>query len=177
MGTPKPPERVTLIVGMISGKSGMFDSSEAELVRLFGPIDLRSPDFDFDCTDYYELDMGSGLKRRFISFQKKIDPGRLAGIKLKTNDLEKASASRNSSVKRPINLDPGYVSRSKLVLASTKNYWHRIYLDYGVYAEVTLVYRDKKLTPLETTYPDYRSEEYLDFFTLVHRRHAETLTS
>ena len=156
---------------MLSSKTGLFDLAESELERLYRPVDLRSSILDFDYTDYYEPEMGPDLKRKFISFQKKIDPGKLAGIKLQTIELEKIFSKKEPFVPRPVNLDPGYISRSKLVLASTKNYSHRIYLSDGIYAEITLIFRKKQFIPLEMTFPDYRSEAYIDFFTRVRERH------
>ena len=66
---------------------------------------------------------------------------------------------------RPLNLDPGYITPAKLVLASTKDHAHRIYLRDGIYAEVTLSFRGRKWQPLEWTYPDYRRDDYQRFFT------------
>jgi len=171
MSMPKSPEPVTQIIGMLSGKSELFDLVESELKRLYGPVDLRSLIIDFDYTDYYKPEMGPNLKRKFLSFCEKIDPGKLARIKTQTIELEKIFSKKEKFVPRPINLDPGYISRSKLVLASTKNYSHRIYLSDGIYAEITLVFRKKQFIPLEMTFPDYRSKAYLDFFTRVRERH------
>ncbi len=172
MTIARPPEPATLVVGMLSGDVTVLDAAEAELAAAYGPIDLRSPDIDFDFTDYYEPQMGKGLRRRFVSFARKIDPADLAAIKRRTNDIEAAFARRSAGVPRPLNLDPGYVCASKLVLASTKDHAHRIYLRDGIYAEITLSFRGKSFVPLETTYPDYRSAAYLEFFTRVRQRHV-----
>jgi len=171
MTVPTAPEPVTLIVGMLSARPELLDEAEALLVRLCGPIGLRSADFEFSYTDYYEKEMGPGLKRRFVSFADKIDPGRLAEIKTQTNELEHEFARRHPFATRPINLDPGYVCGSKLVLASAKDRAQRIYLGQGIYAEITLDFRKHRFVPVETTYPDYKSAEYLEFFTRVRERH------
>ena len=174
--------------------------------KKFGPIELRSPILPFNYTDYYEKEMGKDVKRQFLSFQKLIDPGALADIKLFTNKLEEScrdkarpkacpERSRRDGVLptkgglsgfstlalskeaspgrlldarrcyRPINLDPGYLASSKLVLASTKDYSHRTYLKKGIYAEVPLKYAKGAFEPLPWTFPDYRSKGYIDFFT------------
>ena len=64
-----------------------------------------------------------------------------------------------------MNLDPGYITPAKLVLASTKDHAHRLYLADGIYAEVTLAFRGKQWQPLEWTYPDYRRADFQEFFT------------
>lgn len=156
---------------MLSAKPGIFEEVEQELTKLYGPVDLQSSSIDFNYTDYYESEMGPNLKRKFLSFKHKIDPGKLAGIKLQTQKLEETFAHREDFVSRPVNLDPGYICGSKLVLGSTKDYAHRIYLNHGIYAEITLLYHKKKFIPIQTTYPDYHSEEYIEFFTKVRERH------
>jgi len=171
MTKPTAPEPVTLIVGMLSARPVLFDAAEAELATLYGPVALRSALLDFDWTDYYESEMGPHLKRRFLGFVEKIDPGRLAEIKIETNELEDAFAREHTFAPRPVNLDPGYVCGSKLVLASAKDRAQRLYLGLGIYAEITLDFRKGRFQPVETTYPDYRSPEYIDFFTKVRARH------
>ena len=112
--------------------------------------------------------MGRGLFRVFLSFEKLIDPAGLVDAKLITNMIEDRLAdSTQSPRKRPVNIDPGYITAAKLVLASTKDYSHRIYLDKGIYAEITLSYRNKQFMPCDWTYPDYRTGEYIDIFTKI----------
>ena len=171
MATPEPPKPVTLIVGMLSSEPELFGAAETELAALYGPVDLRSPAIGFDFTDYYLPEMGPGLERKFLSFAEQIDPGELAAIKIKTNELERQFARAHTAVQRPINLDPGYICGSKLVLASAKDRAQRLYLGHGVYAEITLYYRKRRFEPVETTYPDYRSPQYIEFFTRVRERH------
>lgn len=173
MTTPRPPEPVTLIVGMLAGKRAIFGAAEERLAELYGPVDLRSSVIDFDFTDYYEPQMGRGLRRMFLSFARKIDPGEIAAIKIETNRLERELAPLDTSVGRPINLDPGYVCGSKLVLASAKDRSQRIYLSRGIYVEITLEFRKGRFSPVETTYRDYASEPYIEFFTRVRERHLE----
>ncbi len=171
MATPKPPEPVTLIIGMLSSDLELLAAAEAKLASLYGRVDLRSPTIDFNFTDYYEPEMGPHLKRRLISFADRINPGELAAIKVRTNELEQEFAQAERPVPRPVNLDPGYICGSKLVLASAKDRAQRIYLGQGIYAEITLDYRKGRFVPVETTYPDYRSREYIEFFAEVRRRH------
>ena len=176
MAQPRSPLPAKLVVGMISGFDDAFRLAEAELPTQFGGIDLRSPEFPFDLTDYYEEQMGANLKRRFLSFAGLIDPDRLAEIKLQTNALErKLGAEHNWTVIRPINIDPGYVTSSKLVLATTKDYSHRIYIGRGIYAEVTLSFVSGHFEPSPWTYPDYRTDQYLSWFGEVRAAYSRAL--
>jgi len=178
MGKIHEPLPVKLLMPMFSGVPQLFEAAEASLAGHFGPVDYRSPRLPFAHTTYYEREFGSDLERQFLSFERLIDPGRLAEIKLLTNALEEQLGEpgcRTSPVRRRINLDPGYIAEAKLVLATTKNYDHRIYIGRGIYAEVTLVYREKDFRPCPWTYPDYRSEEYLEVFRAVRRIYVAQL--
>lgn len=131
-----------------------------------GPIALISDAFDFTETDYYASTMGRDLKKQFLAFEQFIDPVALPDIKRQTNDWESEYAALGQHAEsRPLNLDPGYITPAKLVLASTKDHAHRIYLRDGIYAEITLAYRHRHWQPLEWTYPDYSRVDYQLFFT------------
>ena len=164
MGVIKPPLPVKLIVSMISGHVELFQAAGETLTQHFGAIDYTSSILPFTHTTYYDEEFGSGLQRQIIAFHPLIDPGRLAEIKVFTNDLEQTWSEGGQ---RRINLDPGYVSQAKLVLATTKNHAHRIYIGQGIYAEVTLMYRDKDWQALPWTYPDYRSAPYLEILRTI----------
>jgi len=172
MGKIREPLPVKLLMPMFSGVPQLFEAAEAALVGHFGPVDYRSSCLPFAHTTYYEREFGSNLERRFLSFERLIDPGRLAETKLLTNALEEQLGEPG---RRGINLDPGYIAEAKLVLATTKNYDHRVYIGRGIYAEVTLVYREKDFRPCPWTYPDYRSEEYLEVFRAVRRIYVAQL--
>ena len=195
MGKARKPKAVKLIIGMLAKSQKLFDIAEEFFIKEFGPIDYKSLVISFGYTDYYKKEMGSPLKRKFISFKKTISPEKIAKIKLLTNSIEEKLAVKiNSSrlrsknivrvspstllgvnfasrelpnLRRRINIDPGYVSDSKLILATTKDYFHRIYLNYGIYAEVTLKWRKSSFEPLEWTYPDYRSREYINILNNI----------
>jgi len=168
MGEIKPPSLVKLIVSMISAREDLFKKAKEEMEQKFGPVDFQSPLLPFTYTRYYEDEMGKNLKRKFFSFFSLIDPEEIAEVKLFTNELEQSFLYPNSK-RRCINIDPGYLSSSKLVLVTTKNYAHRIYLGKGIYAEVTLRYEGKGFKPWEWTYPDYRSEAYLQIFQEIRK--------
>ena len=173
MAEPTPPETARLIVGMLSSFPELFDAASSIIAERHGDVDLTSEILPFDFTDYYTPQMGTALQRKFISFRPPYDPVKLVETKLWTNALEKRLAKSNTSVPRPINLDPGYLTLSKLVLASTKDHAHRLYLHSGIYAEITLTYVNKQFRPMPWAYADYRTEKYLDFFYAV----RETLTT
>jgi len=164
MGTIRQPLPVKLLLPMLSNQPELFQVAEEALVGAFGPVDYRSPRLPFTCTAYYEPEFGPGLERQFLAFEQLIDPGRLAEIKVLTNQWE---ARWSEGGRRRINLDPGYLSQAKLVLATTKDHSHRLYLGQGIYAEVTLAYRDRDFRPWPWTYPDYRSEAYLEILRAI----------
>ena len=164
MGTIKPSQPVKLIMAIFTNQSELFAQIEAKLEEKYGKIDFRGHIFDFDHTDYYDEEMGADLKKRFIAFKNLIKPEQLSSVKLFTNKLESKHAE---SGKRKINIDPGYVDNSKLVLASTKNYYHRIYLGKGIYAEVTLFFKEKRFQSLPWTYPDYKTDIAIDNFNKI----------
>lgn len=166
-----PPKPVKLIVGMLSRQGEMFELAEQRMRSLWGEIDIHSEIMPFTQTRYYEKQMGVGLLRKFVSFAKLIEPGQLASIKHQSNVLEAELARTESGqalgVERPINLDPGYVDTSKLVLATTKNYSHRIYIGENMYAEATLHFTRGQWQSWPYTYPDYAGGEYIPFLTQV----------
>jgi len=166
MGEVREPEAAALVVGALTSDPEFLERIERELIERFGPVGVASPPWPFRFTDYYRAEMGPNLTRKFLAFERRPDPGELASIKRWTNDLESRVASPGS---RPVNLDPGYVTLSKLVLASTKNYSHRVYLRDGIYAEITLSWVQGAFVPHPWTYPDYRTPFALDFFTQVRR--------
>ena len=165
MAEAAAPDKVKLICGMISADISLFETAVAAMAESFSPAELVSDVMAFDFTHYYDEQMGSPLYRRFVSFTELIDPGRLVEAKVLTNDLEQHFADRagQAGPTRPINLDPGYLAPSKLILASMKDFSHRIYLGRGVYGEVTLMYCKGEWTALGWTFPDYASGRYDGF--------------
>ncbi len=157
MGTIHEPTPVKLVVPMLAIAPEWFERAQAALCQEFGPADYVGDDLPFAYTDYYAPEMGPLLWRRFVAFQRLMDPGALAQVKILTNALEQEWSQEG---RRRVNLDPGYLDAAKFVLATTKNYAHRIYLGQGIYAEVTLLYRGGAFQVLPWTYADYRSEAY-----------------
>jgi hypothetical protein len=171
MGDKRNVEPVKLVCGMISADERLIRQTEQEMEGMFGAIDIRSELFPFNYTDYYSSEMGVGLLRKFVSFDRPIDPMRLASIKIETNGIERKLAVQTvDSIKRRINLDPGYVTPVKLVLATTKDFAHRIYLGDGIYAEVTLNFKKNGCAFFEWTYPDFKSGIYVPFLLEARRK-------
>ncbi len=167
MGTLRHPLPVKLFVGMLSPERHLFDACTEILVQEYGPLDAESGLFPWSQTDYYRNELGSGILRKFLFFERTIDPGTLPSIKHLTNRLECTySVQSGDKLRRRINLDPGYITEAKVVLATTKDFVHRLYIGDDIYAEVTLRYdaRQRSFEPHEQTYPDYRTRDYLDLF-------------
>ena len=164
MGQISKPKPVNLIAGILTSIPELLEQIDKTLEKHFGSIDLRSDVLPFTFTDYYNVEMGKGILRQFYSFEKLIMPDELASIKVQTNHIEDSiTASGKYPVKRPINIDPGYMNESRLILASTKDFSHRIYLRDGIYAEVTLNYRSGRYESFPWTFPDYKSSDYHKF--------------
>lgn len=172
MGEPLKHIQVKLIVGLISGRTRQFDAQRGNLEERFGRIDNETQVLDFSRTSYYEGELGRNLKRKFFSFKKLIDPSKSYRIKLYTNELEKKYSENNL---RAVNIDPGYVSLTKLVLFTTKNRSHRIYLDEGIYADQELMFENKSFRPLGWAFTDYRTTEYIDFFNGVRAKYFKQI--
>jgi len=173
LNEPKP---VKLIIGILAADKVCLDRAAGALETEFGAIDLRSDVWPFTQTEYYKDETGPDILRQFVSIDKLIDPARLADIKHSTNKLEKQLAEKlGPDLSRPVNLDPGLIEPSKLVLATTKNYSHRIYIGNKMYAEVTLIYDKGHWKNFDYTYPDYRLKDYQDFFSKVRGRLVEQL--
>lgn len=175
MGVIRKVIKVKLIVGMIADTASIFKKAAQHLERSYGPIDYTSDVVPFDKTSYYEEEMGPELKRHFISFRRLIRPDKLILVKRHTNKLElKLSHNRK---KRTINLDPGYLDYGKLVLATTKDHQHRLYLGKGIFGEVTLRYTNGSFATWEWTYPDYASPEYIMIFNQIRTIYQQQRTT
>jgi len=174
----KDPNPAKLIVGILAADEQCLHAAIEALTHKFGTLGLVSDVWPFDKTDYYKDQTGEHILRQFVSIEKLIDPGKLAKFKHTTNKLEKKLAAKLAlPLPRPANLDPGLIEPSKLILVTTKNYSHRIYIGKKMFAEVTLIFDKGRWRPFEYTYPDYRQQCYFDFFSKVRTRLLEQLKS
>lgn len=169
MAEPRSFIPVKLICGIIAQNERWITRAEERLGQIYGVADLESPTFSFDFTDYYEKQMGKDLKRKFLSFGKLIDPARLSTIKLETNRLEDEIQKEIRSANRVANIDPGYLTTASLIMATAKNFAHRVPLRDGIYAHLEFLFGRDAVRPLEWTYPDFRNKGYQEFFLRVRR--------
>jgi hypothetical protein len=170
MGIARDADPVKLVASVLTGQVPWLEEAKVALVQAFGVTDLESDLLPFDHTDYYAGEFGTGLLRQLLSFRRLVSPADLPSIKLWTNELEKEWLTdwcEGHVGKRRVNIDPGYISLGKLVLASTKDHAHRLYLGHGIYGEVTLAYQRGRFRPWIWTYPDYANDRYCEFFGKV----------
>jgi hypothetical protein len=176
-GDSHPP--ALLLLAAFSRHAMALDWTAKRAAAQWGPIALASKAFDFTETDYYQPTMGPNLKKLFWAFERPFDPAQLAAIKRLTITWEHDFAAQEARGEaladdgapitdfRPLNLDPGYLTTAKLVLASTKDHTHRVYLRDGIFAEITLFFRHGRWEHHEWTFPDYRRADYQEFFSQV----------
>jgi len=165
MSIPKHPEPAKLVIGCIMNDKALVESLFPFLEKEFGPVDMISQWLDFAYTDYYYKEMGIPLFRKVFVFKPLIAQEDLAQIKETTNEIEERFAI---SGKRNINIDPGYLVSSRFILATGKEYSHRIYIGRNIYADLTLMYSKKEgFKVLPWTYPDYASESMISFLSKV----------
>lgn len=137
--------------------------------RRYGPIDFLSEAVPFDFTTYYEREMGKNLLRRMVGLGPLISPDDLISVKIWTDEEERRNL--NAQGGRRVNIDPGYLAPSKFILATGKDYSHRIYLGEGIYGDLTLLFQNGKFSPLPWTYPDYGSAPLQEVLRLIRKRY------
>ena len=164
MAEPRPPVPVLLVAAVFSRYAEAVGRARTRLEASYGPVEKASPAFVFDPTDYYAATMGAGLRKQLFAFRELVAPDRLPEVKRHTNGLE-GEVARAGAYEEPraVNIDPGYLTLGKFLLATTKDQAHRVYLRDGVFAEVTLHYRGGAFEPWPWTYADYRTPGVLDF--------------
>jgi hypothetical protein len=172
MGTPKKPPPVLFFASVIFGNRDAVGPAERELETMIGSIREKTPPAPFDHSDYYEDEMGANLTRFFVLFEPLLARDRLAEIKLATNGVEDGLCLKG---RRRVNIDAGYMSLEHVILATTKGFAHRVYLGRGVFADLTLIYRNGTYRPLEWTYPDYGSPAVISMLNEWREGYKRTL--
>ena len=168
MSDPQPPEAVKLIASLLSGDGGLLGDAVRALSEKYGKADFISAPISFAYTDYYAAEFGPALMRRFVAFERLIRPETLPDVKLWTNGLEKRVSAEGC---RRVNIDPGYLAKAHLILATGKGYTHRPCLREGIYADLTLIYREKAFQTLPWTYPDYAGEEVIGMLMRIREKY------
>jgi hypothetical protein len=178
MTEAKPYLPVKLICGLISGNDDAFLRAGEALTREFGPVDSASESFPFDMTRYYQEEMGQDLSRRFLSFERLVQPDSLSRIKLRTNRMESEIRELfQAGSSRIINIDPGCLNGSALVMGTAKDFSHRIPIGGGIYAHLELLFVKDGIKTLGWTYPDFRSSRYHRWLLDVRKHYLEQLRS
>ncbi len=173
MSQPNAPQPAKLVIGIFTTDQQLINPVLTNLTKLFGEIDLASPWIPFDYTSYYEREMGPGLMRRMTAFKPLIAQEDLAEIKLKTNALEQEFSIKD---KRCVNIDPGFMLRERFVLATGKNFAHRIYIGNRIYADLTLIFQKGSFQSLPWTYPDYKAPGMQSFLYQVRNKYIKDIT-
>jgi hypothetical protein len=161
MGQINEFKKVKLFCGMIFSQTATAEKAKVILGEHFSAIDSQSALIPFALTDYYQGDMGQPLFRQFVSFRELLKPEKLPEIKIFTNQLEVKMAGAGN---RTINLDPGYMSDANIIIATSKNHYHRVPLKRGIYAHLEYVLKNKQISFLPWTYPDFQTDSYVSFF-------------
>jgi len=172
MSDTQPPDAVKLMASLFSGDDRLLGDTVRILSERYGRPDFISAPAPFAYTDYYAKEFGGSLIRRFVAFERLIRPESLPDVKVWTNALEKRLSAEGQ---RRVNIDPGYLAMAHLILATGKGYAHRPYLRDGIYADLTLIYRDKSFHSLPWTYPDYAGGEVIGMLTRIRGKYRMQL--
>ncbi len=165
---------VKLFTAISYGKEIAVSFLIEKLESVFGKIDSESEEFSVDdFTSYYQKEMGKNLTKKIISFSNLIQADELPEIKITTNRLESAFKIDG---KRRVNIDPGYLTQAKVVLATTKDYSHRLYMAKGIYADLHLTWSAKSYNSQSWTYPDYAQTAVIDYFNALRKIYLKDLS-
>ncbi len=167
MAQPKEFSPVKLICGVIYKEDALYDEVRRRLEAEWGRVDSEGPDLPFDLTDYYESEMGPGLRRRFMSFERLARPETLADAKLWTIGIEDGMRRETGGGRRPVNIDPGYLTAAALIMATAKDFSHRVPLGHGIYAHLEFLFTRTGIKALDWTYPDLRRDPVQAYFRSV----------
>jgi len=167
MAQPKDFAPVKLVCGVIYREDALYHEARQRLEAEWGTVDSESPAFPFDLTGYYEDEMGGGLVRRFMSFESLVPPESLPAAKLWAIELESIIRQERGVTGRPVNIDPGYLTAAAFVMATAKDFAHRIPLAGGIYAHLEFLFTRTGVKTLAWTYPDLRREPDQAYFRSV----------
>lgn len=159
---PRDPLVKKIIAILIPrGNQNNYNKVYNILEYVWGAPERISPKFPFDWTNYYS-EISPNLDRIFFSYAGLYPMSKLVEWKLKAREIENMTGTS-----RTVNIDPGTLDGARLILASTKGQAHRIYLNNGIFAEVTLCKRKGKWTSFFYTFPDFKSGAYDNWLDTV----------
>ncbi len=161
MAEPKVPPPGALVSAVMVGADAPWEEVLDALSQEWGKVAMEGPGYPFIHSSYYQEEMGVELEKRFYLWSKPLPQDGLPKAKLFSNSVERRFSRPDGT--RRVNVDPGLLTLHSLVLATAKGYSHRVYLGEGIFAEVTLLFRDGEFRPLPWTYPDYAQEEVRRF--------------
>jgi hypothetical protein len=173
LGIIKPPNPSLLFAAVTHNPVILRSEIEKSLADCFGTILVKSESFNFNFTNYYEKEMGKDLLKFLLAFEALDTEDKLPIVKLKSDAIEKTFLDKNEN--RLVNIDPGFLSESRVVLASTKNFSHRIHLGNGIFGEITLIYQNKEFVSLPWTFPDYKSPYIQNFLFDARKEYVKIL--
>lgn len=154
MSTLRSPLPGLSLLSLFSSRWEKFWPALAStLERRLGSVAYDSGPLPFTHTRYYDREFGTPLVRRLLAFADPLPLDELAELKMWTAQLETGLAGPDGC--RLVNIDPGYLTLERLVLATGKNFTHRVYLGHGVFADLTLVFSGGRWQSLPWTFPDY----------------------
>jgi hypothetical protein len=172
MSQPSPPKPAKLVIGFFLKEKTLGIPVVENLMERFGEVDIVSEWMPFDQTSYYEPEMGAPLFRRMMAFETLIQQSELSQVKLFANEIEKQYADNG---KRLVNIDPGYLLLERFVLATGKNFAHRIYIGKEIYADLTLVFRKGRFESLPWSFPDYAGDRVQAFLMRAREKYTMDL--
>jgi len=171
------PDPVIAVIGLLARGDSALAEAVAAIESCLGAVLFRSASYHWEFSSYYEKEMGRPLLRQFLGLDLLVAPETLPQLKVETSRLEErlSVSGQGEALRRRVNIDPGYVDRGKLVLASGKFAAHRIYLGDGTFAEIALVFENGRFRPLPTTYQDYGQPRAVSFFGEIRKHYLRSL--
>ncbi|KHK03512.1 DUF4416 family protein [Desulfovibrio sp. TomC] len=174
MSRPHEPLPAKLVVSVLSSELNQcWPAVLAGLADRFGPVEIAYPAMPFVHTAYYNDELGVPLVRRLFCFTELVSQAVLGPAKQATNVLEDRLGRPDG--RRRVNLDPGLLTCERFVLATGKNFTHRIYLGDGIFGDLTLVFQAGSWQTLPWTFPDYAAPDMLARLTDIRCRYRRDL--
>lgn len=152
-----------LLFGSFLYREDLHEASELQKIweEQFGESFKYIPAFN-PLNTYYEKEMGTPLSRFFLVSAKPFPREFLLTSKLLALEFERSWAKEG---KRAVNIDTGILTAENFLLATTKNYSHRVYIGQNIFADLTYHFSNGAFEVFPWTYPDFQDQEKIKFFT------------